>query len=301
LTQHIRKFVGLAIATCFVILGWALTQTSAAQPLSATQLSAQQQSAQMANLHEGDRPIATPMAQAPIEPVVGQPVTYGTVEGESVTGYLAMPEGVSDSIPGIIVIHEWWGLNDNIRTMTERLAGEGYAALAVDLYQGSVAETPDEARSLVQSALENPDLLNQNLLEAHNYLETELNAPATASIGWCFGGTWSLNTALLLPETLDAAVIYYGGGIVTDSETLEALQMPIQGHFGEIDSNPSLATVRDFESTLDSLGKNAGIYIYGSADHAFANPSGTRYNEEAAELSWKRTLEFLQYHLKAII
>lgn len=307
MTQHIRKFIGLAIATCFVMVVWATTHSvspsTAAQPSSATPSTthtmAQQQSAQMASLHEGDRPIPTPMAQAPSAPVMGQPVTYGLVEGEPVTGYLAMPEGVSDSIPGIIVIHEWWGLNDNIRTMADRLAGEGYAALAVDLYQGGVAETPEEARSLVQSALENPELLNQNLSEAYDYLTIELSAPATASLGWCFGGTWSLNTALLLPESLDAAVIYYGGGIITDSDQLNTLQMPIQGHFGTLDDNPSVETVREFEATLDTLGKEADIYLYADADHAFANPSGTRYNEAAAEMSWERTIDFLQLHLKA--
>lgn len=298
MTQHIRKFIGLAIATCLVILGWALTQPTEAQNSSAIPVAAQQQSAEMASMHDGDRPIPTPMAQAPSEPIMGQPVTYGLIEGEPVTGYLAMPEGVSDSIPGIIVIHEWWGLNDNIRTMADRLAAEGYAALAVDLYRGEVAETPEEARSLVQSALENPELLNQNLLEAHDYLVTELDAPRTGSIGWCFGGTWSLNTALLLPDSLDATVIYYGGGIVTDSDTLEALQMPIQGHFGALDSSPSVETVQEFEATLNTLGKNADIYIYEDADHAFANPSGTRYNADAAETSWDRTVEFLQRHLQ---
>ncbi|MGB3492192.1 MAG: dienelactone hydrolase family protein [Elainellaceae cyanobacterium] len=298
MTQHIRKFIGLAIATCLVILGWALMQASGAQNASsATHVSAQEQSAQMAELHEGDRPISTPMAQAPSAPVMGQAVTYGLIDGEPVTGYLSMPEGVSDSIPGVIVIHEWWGLNDNIRTMADRLAGEGYAALAVDLYRGGVAETPDDARSLVQSALETPDLLNQNLLEAHDYLVTELSAPRTGSIGWCFGGTWSLNTARLLPESLDATVIYYGGGIVTDSESLEALQMPIQGHFGALDSNPSVETVQEFEATLNTLGKNADIYIYEDANHAFANPSGTRYNADAAETAWGRTVEFLHAHL----
>lgn len=252
----------------------------------------------MAAMHQGDRPKPTPMAQAPDAPVVGQAVTYGSLNGESLTGYLALPDGVSGSIPGIIVIHEWWGLNDNIRTMTERLAGEGYAALAVDLYGGSVANTPDEARSLVESALENSNRLNQNLLAAHDYLVNEQRAPRTGSIGWCFGGTWSLNTALLLPESLDAAVIYYGGGIITDSEALQTLQMPIQGHFGTLDDNPSPETARTFESVLDRLGKEAEIYLYEGADHAFANPSGTRYNAEAAEMSWERTVEFLQRHLK---
>ncbi|NET10984.1 MAG: dienelactone hydrolase family protein, partial [Symploca sp. SIO2B6] len=248
--------------------------------------------------HQGDRPISSPLLVGMEDlAVTTEAVTYGGTEEQPLTGYLAQPAESSPDQPGLIVIQEWWGLNDNIKAMTRRLASEGYTALAVDLYDGEVADTPDVARALVQKALETPEQLEQNVVAAYDYLANTLNTPTVGSIGWCFGGTWSLNTALALPNDLDAAVIYYGGGMTTERDRLETLQMPIQGHFGLLDTRPSPETGAEFEAVLDDLGKTAEIYVYGGAGHAFANPSGTRYNADAAELSWDRTLTFLNDHL----
>jgi carboxymethylenebutenolidase len=298
-----RKLIGLALASLLVALGWGIIQAAAFQnsePSSrAISDSAQVASEQMMSLHRDDTPIASgAIAQAPTEGVTSETVTYGTLNGSEITGYLARPEAATEPLPGLIVIHEWWGLNDNIKAMTDMLASQGYAALAVDLYGDQVAETPEVARSLVQSALADPDLLKDNLRQAYSYLDTTLNAPKIGSIGWCFGGTWSLNTALTLPNQLDATVIYYGGGITTDPDELSVLEVPIQGHFGELDDNPSPEKVQEFEAALTSLGKSVEIYTYENADHAFANPSGTRYNPSAAELAWERTVTFLDEHLK---
>jgi len=198
----------------------------------------------------------------------------------------------------VIVIHEWWGLNENIEAMTRKLAAEGYTALAVDLYEGQVAQTPEQAKTIMLNALQQAPRLEGNLRQAHQYLQKERNAPKVASLGWCFGGTWSLRTALLLPEQLDAAVIYYGGNLETDPAQLKTLSMPILGIFGALDSNPTPETVEIFEQTLKQLGKSAEIYLYPNADHAFANPSGTRYNPEAAEDAWQKTIMFLKKTLK---
>lgn len=291
-----RKF--LALAFCTILLLWGIAHL---KPAVSEQIDSgdrpPMQSEMMADLHQGESPVPSPaiLAMGHLD-VVTEDVTYGTIDGTPLTGYLAQPadRDVDSPLPGIIVIQEWWGLNDNIKAMTEQLAAEGYTALAVDLYDDQVADNPDQARALVQAALANPDRLTQNVVAAYGYLTNTMAAPTVASLGWCFGGTWSLNTALALPNQLDAAVIYYGGGITTDTEPLATLQMPIQGHFGLLDSNPSPETVREFEQALDGLGKNAQIYQYANAGHAFANPSGTRYNEQAAELSWERTLIFLE-------
>lgn len=252
----------------------------------------------MAELHKGDAPVASPAAKD-VDPdsVVTEDITYGTLDGVPFEGYLVKPVDATEPLPGLIVIQEWWGLNENIRTMTRRLAAEGYTALAVDLYDGQVAETPDDAKTLVQAAIGNSDRLTQNVVAAYNYLTNEQQVPTVGSIGWCFGGSWSLNTALALPADLDAAVIYYGGQISTDPSVLEPLQMPIQGHFGSLDSNPSPETVQAFETALNDLDKSSEIYLYEGANHAFANPSGTRYNAEAADLSWQRTVAFLKQYL----
>jgi carboxymethylenebutenolidase len=167
----------------------------------------------------------------------------------------------------------------------------------VDLYGGKVADNPTTASQLVTEAQKNTKLLKDNLRQAYQYLEKIQKATKIASIGWCFGGTWSLNTALLFPDQLDAAVIYYGGGIETNPNLLKPLQMPILGIFGALDQNPPVTKVKEFEKALQSLGKPVEIYIYENADHAFANPSGTRYNAEAAEDAWEKTKAFLEKYL----
>lgn len=250
-------------------------------------------------LHREDRPVAADITE--VEPqnlVEDKLVIYGNLVNTPLIGYLARPVEINASVPAIIVIHEWWGLNDNIKSMARRLAGEGYLVLAVDLYGGRVATTPKRARELVTAALENSSLLANNLKQAYRYLEVQHRVPKIASLGWCFGGTWSLNTALLFPEQLDAAVIYYGSGITSDRIALSSLQMPLLGIFGELDTRPSVETVRQFQSVLDDLGKSAEIYIYEGADHAFANPSGNRYNAQAAEDAWEKTLSFFKKHLQ---
>nr|WP_041238123.1 dienelactone hydrolase family protein [Gloeothece citriformis] len=290
-----RKFLALLLASLLgVILYTGMSsQTSAKTPFVQDNISKLWES------HQSDRPIASPLvSQQPSVSVTEQTVVYGTLHKKPITGYLARPSQPQENLPGLIVIHEWWGLNDNIKMMTRRLAGEGYTALAVDFYGGEVADNPTMASQLVSEAQKNPQLLQNNIRQAYQYLETNQNAPKIGSIGWCFGGTWSLNTALLFPEQLDAAVIYYGGGIETNPNLLKTLQMPILGIFGELDQNPPVAKVREFEKTLQSLDKSVEIYIYENANHAFANPSGTRYNAEAAEDAWKKTTAFLEKHLK---
>ena len=195
------------------------------------------------------------------------------------------------------MIHEWWGLNDNIRAMTRQLAGEGYAALAVDLYFGEVAENRDDALRLARGSRERTSELEENLRSAWHYLKTEQNVRKIGVIGWCFGGGWSLRTGLMLGSDIDAVVVYYGR-LVTDSKVLENLEAPLLGIFGAIDEGIPVTTVREFQSELDRLGKSASIHIYEGADHAFANPSGTRYNENAAQDAWGRTLNFFGRFLR---
>ncbi|PWB77616.1 MAG: carboxymethylenebutenolidase [Holophagae bacterium] len=252
----------------------------------------------MAKEHAHDAPVANPASQtAPGAEVEASDVQYATIDGRPVTGYLARPTAAEGPLPGLIVIHEWWGLNDNIRAMARRLAGEGYAALAVDLYGGEVASDPDAALELMTAANEHPAAAEDNLRQAYAYLADQLGAPAVGSIGWCFGGGWSLGTALLLPDRLDAAVIYYGH-LVTDPQRLATLEMPILGLFGEQDQGIPLASVRAFEAALRGLGKEAKIVVYPGADHAFANPSGRNYQPEAAEQAWLETVAFLERALK---
>ena len=179
--------------------------------------------------------------------------------------------------------------------MAEQLAGEGYQALAVDLYRGEMATDPDGAATLMRASMEKRDELTETLKQAYAYLSTD--GQKVGTIGWCFGGGWSLGTALALPGDIDATVIYYGR-LVTDKDELSALEMPIIGFFGSEDGGIPVDSVREFESALNELGKDASIHIYDGADHAFANPSGRNYQEEPAKDSWEKTLAFFGEHLK---
>ena len=167
--------------------------------------------AAMAAMHASDTPVPSAAAvEKPAQPVTGAEVVYATVGGKEVHGYLSRPAAAKGPLPGIIVVHEWWGLNDNIRRMTDRLAGEGYEALAVNLYDAPAAKTPEEAKKLMLVAMADKDAVKDNLRQAYAYLHDHEHATAMGVLGWCFGGGWALQTALLFPDKLDAMVMYYG-------------------------------------------------------------------------------------------
>jgi len=276
----------------------ALLGFRAPSPPSSPTSDAQKHLHDMAAAHKGDRPDATPAATTPpARPVTGEAVAYGEAGGRPITGFLARPQGAKGPLPGILVIHEWWGLNDNIRDVTRRLAGEGYAALAVDLYGGAVATTPDQATKLMQASMKDMAAGQANVGQAYGYLTAHEHATRVGVIGWCFGGGWSLQTALLLPDKLAATVIYYGH-LTTDKGQLATLRMPILGFFGADDQSIPVAGVREFEAALKSLGKPVEIHVYDGAGHAFANPSGTNYRPQAASDAWTRTVAFFARHLK---
>jgi len=233
---------------------------------------------------------------APQRAVISERLPYAEVNDELVYGHFVFPFDMVDPLPAIIVIHEWWGLNDNVRAMADRLAGEGYIVLAVDLFNGSTANTPEQARQQMLAVVENPEPAADNIRQAYAFVNTTAGAPRIGSLGWCFGGGWALNTAMLFPEDLDASVIYYGQ-VTDDEERLRDISTPILGLFGAEDQGISVESVQNFEAALERLRKNYEIHIYPGADHAFANPTGNAYNAEAADDAWQKTLAFLNRHL----
>jgi len=234
--------------------------------------------------------------QPPAREVIGEKLPYAEVDDELVYGYFVFPADMVEPLPAVIMIHEWWGLNDGLRAMADRLAGEGYIVLAVDLFGGDVATGPDGARELMLQVVENPGFAENNLRQAYDFLTNTARAPSIAALGWCFGGGWSLNTALLFPEELSAAVIYYGQ-VTNDEEKLQTLNVPLLGIFAEEDSGIPVKSVREFEAALQRLRKDYDIRIYPGVGHAFANPSGNNYNAAVASEAWGVTLQFLQDHL----
>jgi carboxymethylenebutenolidase len=214
--------------------------------------------------------------------------------GGDARAYLSLPEG-SPPFPGLLVIHEWWGLNRHIQHYADRFAAEGYAALAVDLYEGKVADNRGDASRYMQAV--NETRAREVLKRAHVFLKENARVKATkrGSIGWCFGGGWSLSHAIATPD-LDAAVIYYGR-LVLDPEILKAIRAPVLGIFGNRDTSFTPELVDQFEKALAAAGVSHRILRY-DADHAFANPSGGRYDQKAAAAAWEQVRAFLAERLK---
>lgn len=213
-------------------------------------------------------------------------------EMQSPSGYLAQPQEPGN-YPGVIMIHEWWGLNDNIKYMAELLASEGYVVYAVDLYDGEVAENSSRAGELAGSVRNNPEEAIAKMQSATEYLR-EQGAQTVGSIGWCFGGQQSLQASL--NEDIDATVIYYGN-LIDDSEQLQNLNGPVLGIFGEEDSSIPVSSVESFEESLNQIGTSNEIHIYPGVGHAFANPSGSRYAAQETQDAWEKTIQFLNENL----
>lgn len=232
---------------------------------------------------------------APTEPVVRtETVRYGP----EMVGHLATPAGAGP-FPAVILIHEWWGLNDTIRDLAADFAAQGYVALAVDLYGGEVATTPDAASALAGAVREDVDGAFANLAAAVRYLETldSADAERLASVGWCFGGGWAYEMAKN-DLGVEASVMYYGQ--FSPEDDLSMMRADILGHFGEEDRLIAVDDVRQFQATLNTVEGEHAVFIYPNAGHAFANEDNPEaYNPAAAELAWQRTMEFLSRELSS--
>lgn len=214
---------------------------------------------------------------------------------ENYTGYLAMPDTEGQqSFPAIILIHEFWGLNDNMKETAEELASHGYIALAVDLYGVEAAKTSDEARQLMSVYDQQNGI--ENMKGAVEFLKTNYGAEKVGSIGWCFGGGQSL--VLALNEKMDATVIYYGR-VISDKDQLASISWPVLGIFAGLDTGITVESVNEFDKALDDLSIPNEIHIYPNVNHAFANPSGARYAPEETKDAWEKTLAFFESTLKS--
>jgi carboxymethylenebutenolidase len=215
---------------------------------------------------------------------------------ETASGYLAAPSGAGKK-PAIVVIQEWWGVNDFIRKKADGFAAEGYVALAPDLYRGKVASDPDTAHQLMRGLPE--DRAVRDLKAAVAYLRSrpDVDGSRIASIGWCMGGGYSLALALAEP-TLAGAVLYYGR-LVTDDQTVASLQVPVLGNFGGQDQGIPPESVRTFEQKARTAGKSVDFKIYPDAGHAFASsPAQKSYRAADAKDADARTEAFLGRVLK---
>ncbi len=215
---------------------------------------------------------------------------------ETVQAILYTPTG-NGPFPAIIVIHEYWGLNDWVKEQTSKLADQGYEALAIDLYRGRVATTPDVAHEIMRGVPE--DRAKRDLHAAFEFLQSQpkVKKDHIGAIGWCMGGGYSLDVALQEP-TLAADVINYGH-LATDPDALKKINAPILGLFGGQDHGITPDDAHKFEASMKQLGKKIDVKIYDDAGHAFENPNNKDgYRPADAADAWKRTVSFLAENLK---
>ncbi|MDH4275641.1 MAG: dienelactone hydrolase family protein [Gammaproteobacteria bacterium] len=214
----------------------------------------------------------------------GANIALKTADGQAFQAYAV---GAENAGKAIVVIHEWWGLNDHIREWTDKFAALGYYALAVDLYNGRTTTNAEEAANWMKQV--NQTEANAKLRAAVETLKRKGRKIAT--IGWCFGGGQSLQASLQVPEVVDATVIYYGMPVM-DVAALRTLRGPVLGIFALQDGFITPAVVKEFSAAMDKAGKSLEVHNYDAA-HAFANPSGQRFNSAAAKQAWEVTQAFL--------
>lgn len=239
-------------------------------------------------------------------------VNMGTVNLQNKTveyfpdsqGYLVYPVSSNDTVgkklPAVVMIHEWWGLNENIKNMANLLAKQGFVVLAADLYKGEVANNPERAMELVQTVRNNQNNSINNLQSAVKYLSLLPNVDSSkiASLGWCFGGGQSLQLALNSQDhPLAATILYYGTPLVTDKALLSKIKWPVLGIFGDKDQSIPIEEIKQFGNSLNQSGITNNIHIYKGVGHAFANPSGDNYAPKETEDAWQKTLSFLKKYV----
>jgi carboxymethylenebutenolidase len=227
------------------------------------------------------------------EGLTTEQVTYPDAAGETLMGYLARPEG-AEALPAIVVIQEWWGLNEHIRDVTRRFARQGFVALAPDLYDGVVVTEPDEARKLVMEL----DMMEavREIQQGIDFLQQQeyVAGQQVGVVGFCMGGGLALNTARA-EEDLGAAVAFYGRPL--SPEEVQDVQAPVLGLYGAEDQGIPVDEVRQMQSALEEAGVENELQVYDGAGHAFFNDTRDSYDADAAADAWERTLAWFRTHL----
>lgn len=209
-------------------------------------------------------------------------------DGGKTSGYLAV---AGKGKPGIVVIQEWWGLNDQIKGVADRLARAGYNAFAPDLYKGRVTSEPDEANHLM-SGLDFPGATHQDIRAAVQHLKE--GGGKVGVTGFCMGGALTIAAAVHVPEA-DVGVCFYG---IPPKEFADPakVRIPLQGHFANTDDWCTPQAVNELEAVLKKAGAKFEIHRY-DAQHGFTNERSEAYSVKAANLAWERTMKFFGDHL----
>ena len=230
---------------------------------------------------------------------MGKTITFKRPDGKDVQGYLASPAG-GDKTPGVVVVQEWWGLNDQIRGVADKMAAAGYRALVPDLYRGKVGLAANEAEHLMNE-LDFADAASQDIAGAVNHLKGSGSAKVGVT-GFCMGGALTLLSAVFVPK-MDAGVAWYG---YPPLEFIDAskIKAPLMAHWAIEDGAFPIAKVDELEQKLTAAKVSYEFHRY-QAKHAFANEEADskglaliKYDAALAEQAWKRTLAFFEKHLK---
>jgi len=253
--------------------------------------------AQSAHVHDSDADAGVPSHQPhPVDPMAPHPtgkvISLALPAGATAQAYVAHPKQAPSG--AILVLHEWWGLNDHVKGQADAMAAKGYLVLAVDLYKGKVATTPDEAGKLMEGL----DAAHAAAVEKAGiaWLKQNGHGKKVATLGWCAGGGQSLLASLGSPEDVAATVIYYGMP-VTDVAQLKTLRGPVLGIWAKKDGWITPEKVAAFDKALTEAGVPHTFRTF-DADHAFANPTGARYNPPAAAEANALAAKFLAENLK---
>jgi len=215
-----------------------------------------------------------------------------TLEDGTGRGYLASPEKPHG---GVLVLHAWWGLNDFFKGFANRLASQGFLALAPDLYDGPVAKSVEEAKEF-HSKIDD-DRVKRIVLGATDYLRSDpsISGHKIGVVGFSMGAAWSLLLSTLKPETIGAVVVFYGSYPIDFSKS----QASYLGHFSPEDEWEPVADVRATEEKIRGAGREVAFHFYPGTKHWFVEENRpAEYNRDASDLAWKRTLEFFENRLR---
>lgn len=243
-------------------------------------------------------PVSEAPAVVPPSPGAGgqrsvdaETLPYADVNESLVYGYFAFPSDMVEPLPAMLLVHDLWGLDEEMRKTANRLAAAGYMVLAVDLYSGATHADAARARENAIAIVENPKAIEENIGQALDFVNVA-GAPSVGIAGWGFGGSYALNAGLAFPDRIDAVVVFYGQ-VSSDADRLASLEAPVLGLFGGKDTTVTPESALAFGAAMNRLRKPAEVEIFPEAGHGFADPRRRQYDAAIAATALERMLDFL--------
>jgi len=286
-------YVLLSVLLTASLISWNWTKTQHSTVEKAEVIECLNMETQQAYKLEASTPAFAALHPSPMvvnpENLLGKMMSFEAADGKQANAYFISAKKKTNKY--LIVIQEWWGLNDNVKMESDKYYSDlgDVNVIAVDMYDGKVAATPDSAMKLMRGA--DMGRMTAIIQGAIKYAGSKASI---YSVGWCFGGMWSLQTAILAGPQAKGTVMYYGRP-ETNMDKLKSIQCDIIGFFGNLDQSPSPMMVNEFEKNMKEAGKNLAVNRY-EAGHGFANPSNPTYNAAAKEDAYAKAIAFLKAH-----